>query len=149
MGSRYAGTGAQNIASPTDTVCTLTAETTTRGWVYFFCLSSAGTPADNAIEWIVQRCTAVGTATAVAAALLDGAEAAELCDFDENHTVEPTYTAATEVFDNAVNQRMTMQFNANPDGELVLPATAATGFGWQPVHASATVTTEVTVHWFE
>ena len=149
MSSRYAATGAQNIASPSDTVCTLTAETTTRGFVYYFCLSSAGTPADNAIEWIVQRCTAVGTATAVAAALLDLAEAAELCDFDENHTVEPTLTAATEVFDNAVNQRMSFQFNANPDGELVLPATAAAGFAWIPVHASATVSVEATVHWYE
>ena len=27
------------------------------------------------------------------------------------HTVEPTYTAATEAFDNAVNQRMTLQWN--------------------------------------
>lgn len=65
------------------------------------------------------------------------------------HTVEPTYTAATEVFDNAVNQRMTLQWNANPDGEMVLPATAAAGFGWAPVHASATVITECTVHWYE
>ena len=149
MSSRYAGTAAQNVASATDTVCTLTGETTTRGWVYFFCLSSAATPADNAIEWIVQRCTAVGTATAVAGVPLDGAEAAELCDFDENHTVEPTYTAATEGFDNSVNQRMTFQFNSNPDGEFVIPATAATGWGWQPVHASFTGLVEVTVHWYE
>lgn len=149
MSSRYAGTAAQNVASATDTVCTLTAETTTRGWVYFFCVSSAATPADNTIEWIVQRVTAVGTATAVAAAPLDLAEATELCDFDENHTAEPTYTAATEVFDNAVNQRMSLQWNSNPEGELVLPATAAAGFGWQPVHASFTGLVEVSVHWFE
>ena len=149
MSSRYAATGAQNIASPSDTTCTLTGETTTRGFVYFFCFSSAGTPADNAIEWIVQRVTTDGTGTAVAAALLDLAEAAELCDFTENQTVEPTYTAATEVFDNAINQRMTLQVNCNPDGEFVIPATAAAGFGWVPVHASATVITECTVHWYE
>mgnify|MGYP001593113074 FL=1 len=149
MASRYAATAAQNVASATDTVCTLTAETTTRGYIYYFCVSSAATPADNTIEWIVQRVTTDGTGTAVAAALLDLAEAAELCDFTENHTVEPTYTAATEVFDNAVNQRMSLQFNSNPDGEFVLPATAAAGFGWQPVHASFTGLVEVTCHWFE
>ena len=149
MASRYAGTGAQNVASPTDTVITITGAATTRGWVYFFTLSSAATPADNAIEWIVQRHTAVGTATAIDEVALDGAEAAALCLADENHTVEPTFTASREVFDNAVNQRMTFQFNANPDGELVIPATAAAGFGWQPVHASFVGLTEVTVHWFE
>ena len=149
MGSRYAATGAQNVASPTDTVLTLTGEVTTRGWVYFFSVSSSATPADNALEWIVQRVTTDGTATAVAGALLDLAEAAELCDASENHTVEPTYTAATEVWDNSVNQRMTFQWNANPEGELVIPATAAAGFGWQPVHASFTGLVETTVHWFE
>ena len=149
MAKRYAATGAQNVASPTDTVITITGAATTRGWVYFFSLSSAATPADNAIEWIVQRHTAVGTATALTEAILDLADAVPLCLADENHTVEPTFTAATEVFDNAVNQRMSFQFNSNPDGELVIPATAAAGFGWQPVHASFTGLTEVTVHWFE
>lgn len=149
MASRYAGTGAQNVASPTDTVITITGAASTRGFVFFFALSSAATPADNAIEWIVQRHTAVGTATAILEEPLDLADAIALCLADENHTVEPTFTAATEVFDNAVNQRMTLQWNANPDGELVIPATAAAGFGWQPVHASFTGLTEVTVHWYE
>ena len=149
MGTRYAATGAQNVASPTDTVITITGAATTRGFVYFFALSSAATPADNAIEWIVQRHTAVGTATALLEVALDGADAAALCLADENHTVEPTFTAATEVFDNGVNQRMSLQWNANPDGEFVIPATAAAGFGWQPVHASLTGSVEVTVHWYE
>ena len=149
MAKRYAGTGAQNVASPTDTVITITGAASTRGWIYYFSLSSAATPADNAIEWIVQRHTAVGTATAILEVPLDGADGIALCLADENHTVEPTFTAATEVFDNAVNQRMTYTWNANPDGEFVIPATAAAGFGFQPVHASLTGLTEVTCHWFE
>ena len=149
MGSRFVATGSQNVASPTDTVLTVVGAATTRGWVYFFGLSSSATPADNAVEWIVQRSTASGTNTAVVPAPLDLAEAVALCVAGENHTVEPTFTAATEMFDNSVNQRMTFQFNANPDGELVMPATASAGFGWQPVHASFTGLVEVTVHWFE
>ena len=149
MPSRFAATGAQNVASPTDTVITVAGAATTRGWVYFFSLSSSATPADNAIEWIVQRSTANGTGTSVVPALLDLADAVALCVAVENQTVEPTFTAATEVFDNGVNQRMTFQWNANPDGELVMPATAAAGFGWQPVHASFTGLVETTVHWFE
>ena len=149
MPSNYAGTGEQNVASATDSVATLTAESTTRAWINYFCLSSAGTPADTAIQWIVQRCTAVGTASAVVAEPLDEADAVSLCDWDINHTGEPTYTSAAEVFDNAVNQRMSFQWNANPGGEFVLPATAAAGFGFQPVHGSSTVVVEVTCHWFE
>ena len=149
MAKRYAATGAQNVANPADTAITISGAATTRGCIYFFVLSCAATPADNAIEWIVQRRLTVGTATALLEVPLDGADAAALCLADENHTVEPTYEADKEVFDDAINQRMTFQWSANPDSELVIAATASTGFGWQPVHSSFTGLVEVTVHWYE
>ena len=150
MSSRYVGRGAQNVANPTDTVCTLAGRTTSRGWIYYFCLSSAATPADNAIEWIVQRfATGAGTGTSPAGVPLDDADAVAINVFTFNHLLEPTYTSAREGFDNTINMRMTYMFNSCPGGEFVVPAAADAGWGWLPVHSAFSGLVETTIHWYE
>lgn len=148
-GQRYAATGNQNVASPADTTLGITGTAAQRLWCYFFTISSQATPADNAILWTLQRYTAAGTSTAVTPAALDSADPAAVGIAGENHTVEPTYTAATELWENAVNQRATLQYFAAPGGEFVVPATAANGIGWQPLHSSFTGLVETTCHWVE
>ena len=148
-GSKYAATGTQNVATPADSTLGLAATAAQRLWIHYFCLSSQGTPADNAILWTFQRFTAAGTSTAVVPIALDPADPASVGVAGENHTVEPTVTAAAELWENAVNQRATLQFFSPPGAEFVMPATAANGAVWQPLHASFTGLVETTAHWTE
>ena len=148
-GSKYASTGTQNVTTPADTVLCITGTAAQRLWCHFFSLSSYATPADNAIFWTLQRYTAAGTSTPVVPVALDSADPASVGVSGENHTAEPTYTVATELWENAVNQRATLQLWCAPGGEFVCPATAANGIGWQPLHASFTGVVETTCHWTE
>ena len=150
MADRYGSTGASATSSTQTTILTVIAATTTRGRLYDFILSMGGTPADNTLEWLLRRFTAAGTAGASPVPIaLDPAAPAALLTSGENHSVEPTYTAASELFDNFVYQRATYEWKAPPGGEFVVPATAANGLGFSTAHASYTGNGEVTAHWFE
>lgn len=152
MAHRYAVTGSQDVttATPGDTSLAVLTGTGGRASVYDFILTCGGTPADNAIQWLARRLTAVGTEGAgVVPAPLDPADAASTTDGAENHTAEPTYTAATELFDQIINQRAAFRWVAAPGGELVAPATASNGIGFTAFHASYTGSAEVTAHFYE
>jgi hypothetical protein len=112
-------------------------------------LSASGTPADNAIIWTLQRCTTTGTMTSVTPALRDTVDGAADLLGSENATVEPTYTAATEMFDNAVNQRATLIVVYDDRNEIIIPATANNGIGLKAAHASFTGNVESTITWEE
>jgi hypothetical protein len=116
-----------------------------RGKWYDLMLGSEASPADNAFLYIVQRCTALGTSTAVTPQALDPGDAATEADAGENHTIEPTYTAGAVLLAIALNQRATFRWVASPMGELTYPATAANGLGVQTTTASA-VAISATVH---
>ena len=137
MSATYAITGTQTVASPTDTCLGLTSATTVRPEITFFVLGSIGTPADNALQWLIARYTAAGTATAVTPLAQDPGAPASLAAAGENHTAEPTYTAGGTVFNIGLAQRNTYPWYGDAD-PIMLPATAANGIGWQPVHASYT-----------
>lgn len=145
----YSIDGAQAVASPTDTVLGLTSTTAIRPRVFFISFGSSATPADNALNWLLQRYTAAGTATAVTPQALDAGDPAATATAGEDHTVEPTYTANAILLNVSVNQRATYQWNARPGAEIVLPATAANGVGLQPVHASFAGSVEATIHYLE
>ena len=112
-----------------------------RGKIYDLIFGSEASPADNAFRYILQRCTALGTSTAVTPRPLDPADAATEADAGENHTVEPTFTANEIVLAVALNQRATFRWVAAPGGELVYPATASNGLGIQTPTASAVAIT--------
>lgn len=151
MGDRYHATGSQNIttATPGDTSLTIAGVATARARVYEFTLSTGGTPADNAITWDAWRFTAAGTGTALTPSEvdLDGPVALMVCAQD--HTIEPTYTATGELFEQIINQRATYRWVAVPGGELMIPASATGGIGWVAFHASYTGSAEVTAAWYE
>ena len=119
-----------------------------RSKVYDIIFGSEGTPADNAFQWVVQRCTAAGTSTSVTPSPLDPADAATETDAGENHTIEPTYTAGAVLLSISINQRATFRWVASPGGELVYPATASNGVGFKTPTSSAAAVT-ATVHFLE
>lgn len=123
----------QRTASTTASLGTMTADATRprRLRVYDLMFGSEATPADAAILWTIQRCTAAGTATAVVPQLIDPADPTTEYDAGENHTIEPTYTSAAILLNIPLNQRATFRWTCAPGGELVMPATASNGFGVQ------------------
>ena len=152
MSRRYACTGASvGAASPGKTVLNVfQTSNTVRGRLYDVIFGSSATPADNAITWRLSKSTAVGTeGTGVVPTALDSGDPAALYDGAQDHSAEPTYTAATELLEIPLNQRATFRWVAAPDGEMIGPATANNGFGIAAIHASFTGATEATFHWQE
>lgn len=149
MSRRYSIDGVQAVASATDSVLGLTSATTIRPEIYDLVFGSSATPADNALNWLLQRYTAAGTATAVTPQALDPGDPAALATAGENHSAEPTYTSNEILLNISANQRSTQRWVAAPGGELKLPATANNGVGVQPVHSSFTGSVESMIHYSE
>ena len=97
--------------------------------------STTGTPtSDQGIEYQVRRATALGTSTSVTMAVSDPSDGAGTVyvTAGTNCTIEPTYTSSVWLVDRAQNPRATYQWAAySPDEEIILPATASNGVGWQ------------------
>lgn len=148
---RYFATGTITAvtASPGDTALAIIGNTLTRGRIFYYALSCAGTPvADNMIDWYVRRLTADGTGTSLTPGLEDAAAPVAQLTAKQNYTVEPTY-ATVPIHELAVHQRSLAQWNAAPRGELVIPASAAAGIGFTPIHASYASTATAVAHWEE
>lgn len=129
-------------ASTTLSLGSITADATRprRGKLYEFQFGSHATPADNPFLYVIQRCTAAGTSTAVTPQAIDPADVATETDAGENHTVEPTYTANAILFKQPINQRSAYRWAAiRPGKELVWPATASNGVGIQTPTSTAVV----------
>lgn len=148
-GRRYAVNGDQNVASPAATMLTLTGGTTIEPHVYAFSVGCHDTPADSAIQWYIQRSTAAGTGTAVTPQNLGPSTVAASGTCAKNHTSEPTYTSNAILWRMALNQRATHTVNLDPEGALVIPATANNGLGIYGSHASSTVDCSTTWHYLE
>lgn len=121
----------QRTASTTACLGSMTSDGTRprRLRVYDAVIGSEATPADAAILWTFRRCSAAGTSTSVTPQNLDPASSTTEYDAGENHTIEPTLTAGAILLNIPLNQRATFRWVAAPGGELVMPATAANGFG--------------------
>jgi hypothetical protein len=100
--------------------------------------STTGTPtSDQGIEFQVRRATALGTSTAYTLTNTDPSDSGvtPVLTAGTNCSVEPTYSAGF-LADKAINPRMTHQWVAySPDEEIILPATASNGVGFQIVGA--------------
>lgn len=148
--SSYSATCRAAVANPRSIgILREPASSTDRARLQQFTISASGTPADNAIIWTLQRTSSAGTFTGVAGAAHDPAEGAATLSPGENATVEPTYTASSEIWDNAVNQRATMFVMYAPGREIVLPVTNNAGLGFKAAHATFTGNAEVTFTWDE
>jgi hypothetical protein len=103
-----------------------------------------GTPANNAITVDVSRMTADGTGTSVTPNPLTPSDAAALTASKANYTAEPTVTAASAMLNMAMNQQATLRWLADPDEDVIGPATATNGFVIRAKSASYTGTMVVT-----
>lgn len=149
---KYAATGLQDVvtAAPGDSALVIIGAVVTRAKLYEIIFSQGGTPADNVIQWLLRRFdTAEGTGTLVTPTPLDSDAPASQLTADEDQTVEPTYTAATELLDFDLNQRATFRFVAAPGGEFWIPAVATEGLGACPISAAYAGIARVTAHWIE
>jgi hypothetical protein len=133
----------QNLTTTYKTLTQVTAATgaTTlrRGWVYDIMVGVDGTPADNVINWIVNRNSSLGTGTSHTPTPLETGDAACLLVGTVNFTIEPIVTDQTGLLQVAVNQRASYRWVAAPGGEFVVPAVNVTGIGVRaksPAYAS-------------
>lgn len=146
---RYTIDGAQAVASPDDTLLTLTGGTTIRPGIYDGWFGSSATPADNSLVWYMNRSTAAGTATAVTPQAIDPGDPAATAAGGENHTAEPTYTSDAVMLRLPLNQRASHKLNLDPNSPIKIPASANNGIGLFVTHSSFTGATEATLWFFE
>jgi hypothetical protein len=127
------------------TIGTLIASTSIRGFLESFGGGTSSTPADMAINWILQRFTASGTAgTNPVPAANDSAAPASLVSAGQALSAEPTYAAAKELFQEGFNQRNSFREFRRPGREIIIPATSANGVGLAAISSGAAPTCEVT-----
>lgn len=145
----YAFDAQAAVASPTKTLASLTGGTAIRPWIYDMWLGSSATPGDNALLWYIQRTTAAGTSTSITPPPIDPGDPACTSTAGYAHSAEPTYTSGKILFHLALNQRATHRAQFDPDGPLMIPATANNGLGLYPVNASFTNNVDATIHFAE
>lgn len=139
MSRKYTAVGKRSVANPTQTLMSLTSTANVRPCIFYLLFGSLALPADNALEFILQRFTAAGTSTSVTPTSSDPADPAPQSIVGQNHSAEPTYTSAQLLLDVPMNQRATQTWVALDEAdEFKLPATASNGAGVQPVHTSFT-----------
>ena len=155
MADRYAVTGEQLVVvvSPGQTMINLfnsPAAPVTRGEVFYFSASAGGTMADQLQRVQLQRTTAVGVEGAgVVPADFNSAVLAGLYDAGEDHSTEPTYTSATELWEEDVHIRALAQIQLQPDGHFIMPATQNAGLGMRSFSATYGGTAHGTIHFME
>lgn len=148
---RYTGfSNATNTVSTSVPMFTIVANTTVRGRVYDFISGSDATPADAATKLGLRRISARGTqSTSVTPNALDPADPAALLIYDTAWSVNPTITASSEALQVAHNQRATFRWVAQPDSEIIIPATSGAGLALMSIVASATANYAWTTLWQE
>jgi hypothetical protein len=146
--AKYAIAGAQNTLTTTykSAISGVSSSTVRRQKIFDLLIGAGGTPADNILQWDISRVTAAGTNTAVTPVPLDPADAAALTTAGQNHTVEPTVTASTSLFNEYVNQRTAYRWMAVPGAELVFPATSAAGWTFRALSPGYTNSAGGTVY---
>lgn len=122
---------------------------TCRGKIFDFTISSYATPADQATQFVLQRSTANGTGTSFTPNNLDPAGPAGAMAAAVNHSGEPTYTSAKQLWRNSVNQRGTWRMSCNPGAEFLIPATQNAGIGLFSLVSTGTPTCDSTIFFEE
>ncbi len=154
MGDKYSvgltQTAISTLTSGNDGVGEILAGVTShRPRIYDLLFSHGGTPADNTIRWITPRVTTSATGSAAQENSLDFDAPNADATTEEEFTVGGTVTADTEIIDIDLNQRATFRWVAAPGGEIVLPATAASGIMINASSAAYTGIARCTIHWEE
>lgn len=133
-----AGTQQNMAATPGKTGAALYAATGAatlrRAKIYEINVGIDGPPnaTDNSVDWAARRLTGIGTGTALVPVPLDPNDATTSAMTGVgNHTVEPTYTAASFLWALGANQRASYRWVVDPGsvGVLIIPAVNNNGIG--------------------
>jgi len=103
--------------------------------IYDWTIGSDATPADNPFTWRALRTTTAGTSTVVTPSPLDLADPASISVAGQAFTVNPSLGVV--LMDVPLNQRASFRWVAAPGSELVVPAVANAGIGFQTPTATA------------
>ncbi len=154
MTDRSIATGIQTAVevSPGETILNLySVGTTHRGAIYYMAFSASASMADQVQAVEVQRTTVGGTGLAVDEnpAPADSDAPAALLQFEEDHSVEPTFTTDTELWENDVHVRALAQVQLQPDGHLMIPASADGGIAARSFSTNYAAAARATFHYHE
>lgn len=142
MHRRYSIAGGVNsgaVSSSYKTALALISTTTIRPEIIFISLGTLGTPADNAMSWLIQRFTSPGTGTSVTPAKENPSDPSSSATAAQAHSSEPTYTANEFPFpQQALHQKNSLLWQSDSGKGIILPATANNGVGVQVKSASYT-----------
>lgn len=114
----------------TQVIASAATATLTSAKVYEIGIGQDGTlnATDCQVDWDLSRVTALGTGTTVVAVPLDVGPRAAGTVGTVNHTVEPTVTAASSIWNRGINQRGVWQWQAADEGAMIIiPATNLAG----------------------
>jgi hypothetical protein len=117
--------------------------------LYMLVLSSAATPADNSVEWILQKTSTAGTSTAVTPTDVDDAGNTSVGAAGQTFTAEPTAVSNTILLDIGLNQRSPYTIVLGNGYEWPIANTASRGIGVGAKHPTATPTVNATGYWRE
>jgi hypothetical protein len=131
------------------TILTIRATTAIRPSLFYLTIGSAATPADQANNMHILRFTNDGSGTAFTPTALDEGDPAATGVAVIDHSIEPTYTASSQLLSFSWNTRANFQFFSNPGAELIAPATADNGLGLRFVVSTGTQLTQATIHYSE
>ena len=151
----YAETGKMSTTSGSlKSVLQLGATASVAPLLYEFTISTSGTPADNVLEWVLARFTASASATSftpVSVTLDPGivTPIAALAWAAENASVEGTVTAASELFDQGINQRAAYRWVASPGYGFQAPAVASNGLVMRVLSTAYTGQSDTTFNHME
>lgn len=123
---------------------------TVRARLRYLQIGGIGTPGDNAADFLLNRITAVGTeGSGLVPHNVNGGPAG---DYDSGlgvFSVEPTYTAAAQLWGCQLNHRGTIQKHFNEGYEPILAATQNNGAGLKSVTSGSTQAYGVTLEYIE
>lgn len=136
-------------ATGTDAMGELLAAATMRPFIYDAVFGFGSTPVDASARIEVIRQTTSATGSAAQENAIDPGAPAAIVATEEEITAGPTVTANTQLLDFDLNTRATFRFVAQPDGELVIPATANNGLLFNASSGSYAGIARTTVHWEE
>ncbi len=143
MSDRYAVTGAMTaVTSAYKTMLDLVGSTTARPAIDYFTASAGSlatnsTLADQSVEVQLMRHTTANTGTGVTPTLLDPGGIACVATGLEQCTAEGTYTAGTEMYQQAIHIRSQAYWWASSEAaRIVVAAAASNGVGTRIAMAS-------------
>lgn len=148
----YTVNGISESGTGPKTNVTIIASTAVRPRALEFVIGNQTAPnaTDQQFTFALQRFTAAGTAASNPTPLpVDPGDVASVTTAGITHSAEPTYTSTGVIFGNAVNQRASWRWVANPGYEPMAPATSANGFGLKHVSVAVAIVSNGTVMFLE